>query len=138
MCGDNSWLRPFADALGWTDAFLDRILMTVILVRDEVEHSRFVLDWQQVLSEREAGDGPAAADEVRRGGAGDAWRAGVQGGRGQGGQGGREGRGTGREGAGWEGTEREGIKGGQAWGSGLGLCSCAHTLVHIGCHPCKQ
>lgn len=68
MCGDNSWLRPFADALGWTDAFLDRILMTVILVRDEVEHSRFVLDWQQVLSERAAGDGPAAADEVRRGG----------------------------------------------------------------------
>ena len=42
-CGDKSWARPFADALGWTDAFLDRILMTVILIRDEVEHSRFSL-----------------------------------------------------------------------------------------------
>ena len=43
VCGDQSWMRPFADALGWTDAFLDRILMTVILIRDEVEHSRFSL-----------------------------------------------------------------------------------------------
>ena len=41
--GDKSWTRPFADAFGWTDAFLDRILMTVILIRDEVEHSRFSL-----------------------------------------------------------------------------------------------
>ena len=40
-CGDKAWARPLTDLLGWTDAFLDRILMTVILVRDEVEHSRF-------------------------------------------------------------------------------------------------
>ena len=43
VCGDASWAKPVADALGWTDAFLDRILMTVILIRDEVEHSRFSL-----------------------------------------------------------------------------------------------
>eukprot|EP00955_Chlamydomonas_euryale_P004095 42494-Chlamydomonas_euryale.AAC.1 len=24
VCGDRSWVRPFADALGWTDAFLGR------------------------------------------------------------------------------------------------------------------
>lgn len=35
-CGDKAWARPLTDLLGWTDAFLDRILMTVILVRDEV------------------------------------------------------------------------------------------------------
>jgi len=42
-CGRRALTRPFADAFGWTDAFLDRILMSVILVRDEVEHSRFKL-----------------------------------------------------------------------------------------------
>ncbi|GAX78760.1 hypothetical protein CEUSTIGMA_g6197.t1 [Chlamydomonas eustigma] len=42
VCGDNSWGRPFADLFGWKDAFLDRILMNVILVRDEVEHSCYV------------------------------------------------------------------------------------------------
>ena len=36
VCGDASWAKPMADALGWTDAFLDRILMNVILIRDEV------------------------------------------------------------------------------------------------------
>mmetsp|Transcript_6312 Transcript_6312/g.13904 ORF Transcript_6312/g.13904 Transcript_6312/m.13904 type:complete len:915 (+) Transcript_6312:68-2812(+) len=41
VCSDCSWLRPFADLMGWTDAFLDRMLMTVMLVRDAVEHSRF-------------------------------------------------------------------------------------------------
>eukprot|EP00798_Chlamydomonas_sp_ICE-L_P012258 gene12258-15404_t len=35
-------LKPAADLLGWTDAFLDRILMSVTLIRDEVEHSRFL------------------------------------------------------------------------------------------------
>ncbi|KAG1665198.1 hypothetical protein FOA52_002599 [Chlamydomonas sp. UWO 241] len=60
-CGDRSWVRPLADAAGWTDAFLDRILMSVILVRDEVEHSRFKLKPLSLLT---SGTGPAAlADE---------------------------------------------------------------------------
>jgi hypothetical protein len=34
--GERSWLRPFADALGWVDAYVERMLMAVILVKDEV------------------------------------------------------------------------------------------------------
>ena len=30
--GGRSWAKPLCDTMGWTDAFLDRILMTVILV----------------------------------------------------------------------------------------------------------
>ena len=33
MVGENSWLVWLTGALGWKDAFLDRILMAVILVR---------------------------------------------------------------------------------------------------------
>jgi hypothetical protein len=34
--GERSWVRPFADALGWVDAYVERMLMAVILVKDEV------------------------------------------------------------------------------------------------------
>lgn len=34
--GERSWLRPFAAALGWVDAYIERMLMAVILVKDEV------------------------------------------------------------------------------------------------------
>jgi hypothetical protein len=34
--GERSWLRPFSDALGWVDAYVERMLMAVILVKDEV------------------------------------------------------------------------------------------------------
>ncbi len=34
--GEGSWLRPLADALGWVDAYVERMLMAVILVKDEV------------------------------------------------------------------------------------------------------
>jgi hypothetical protein len=33
-------LRPFADALGWVDAYVERMLMAVILVKDEVGGGR--------------------------------------------------------------------------------------------------
>ncbi len=41
VCGDSS-SASLGGLLGWTDAFLDRILCNVNLVRDEVEHSCFV------------------------------------------------------------------------------------------------
>lgn len=41
-CAPGSWFRPLSDCLGWTDAFVDRILMSIQLVRDEVEHRGFV------------------------------------------------------------------------------------------------
>lgn len=31
-CGESSWLRPMSDLLGWREAFLERILMSVLLV----------------------------------------------------------------------------------------------------------
>jgi hypothetical protein len=34
--GERSWLRPILDALGWVDAYVERMLMAVILVKDEV------------------------------------------------------------------------------------------------------
>jgi hypothetical protein len=34
--GERSWLRPLLDALGWVDAYIERMLMAVILVKDEV------------------------------------------------------------------------------------------------------
>ncbi|GFR41631.1 hypothetical protein Agub_g2358 [Astrephomene gubernaculifera] len=43
VCGERSWLRLGADLVGWTDAFLDRMLMAVTLLRDEVEQGRFVV-----------------------------------------------------------------------------------------------
>eukprot|EP00879_Flechtneria_rotunda_P033504 GHRR01037116.1.p1 GENE.GHRR01037116.1~~GHRR01037116.1.p1 ORF type:complete len:457 (+),score=146.66 GHRR01037116.1:1129-2499(+) len=33
---EDSWFRPIADALGWVDAYIERMLMAVILVKDEV------------------------------------------------------------------------------------------------------
>lgn len=33
-------MRPFADALGWVDAYIERMLMAVILVKDEVSTPR--------------------------------------------------------------------------------------------------
>lgn len=35
---EHSWLRPFAAALGWVDAYVERMLMAVVLVKDEVSH----------------------------------------------------------------------------------------------------
>ncbi|GIM04429.1 hypothetical protein Vretimale_9010 [Volvox reticuliferus] len=43
VCGERSWFRLAADLAGWTDAFLDRMLMAVTLLRDEVEQARFVV-----------------------------------------------------------------------------------------------
>ncbi|KAG1680323.1 hypothetical protein FOA52_015413 [Chlamydomonas sp. UWO 241] len=80
-CGDRAWVRPFADMLGWTDAFLDRILMSVILVRDVVEHSRFVLKPLSLLATTGAGPRPEDQESStgrregvtsRSGGSGDA------------------------------------------------------------------
>ncbi|KXZ52675.1 hypothetical protein GPECTOR_9g721 [Gonium pectorale] len=42
-CGPRSWLRPVSSLAGWTDSFLERILMSVTLVRDEVEQRRFAV-----------------------------------------------------------------------------------------------
>ncbi|GFR49260.1 hypothetical protein Agub_g11278, partial [Astrephomene gubernaculifera] len=41
VCGSRSWVRPLSSAAGWQDSFLDRILMSVHLLRDEVEQRRF-------------------------------------------------------------------------------------------------
>uniref|UniRef100_A0A7R9VPK8 PH domain-containing protein n=1 Tax=Chlamydomonas euryale TaxID=1486919 RepID=A0A7R9VPK8_9CHLO len=48
-CGEKSLLHPLSSAAGLVDAFLAHMLGAVILVRDEVEHSRFVLAWQDLL-----------------------------------------------------------------------------------------
>ncbi|KAG1665609.1 hypothetical protein FOA52_003256 [Chlamydomonas sp. UWO 241] len=48
-CGDKSFLRPMSHASGMVDAFLERILMSVLLVRNEVEASKFVLEWQKLI-----------------------------------------------------------------------------------------
>jgi hypothetical protein len=37
--GERSWLRPILDALGWVDAYVERMLMAVILVKDEVSQT---------------------------------------------------------------------------------------------------
>ena len=37
--GERSWLRPILDALGWVDAYVERMLMAVILVKDEVSRA---------------------------------------------------------------------------------------------------
>ncbi|KAG2483121.1 hypothetical protein HYH03_018011 [Edaphochlamys debaryana] len=42
-CGERSWLRLVSEAVGWTNAFLDNMLMAVTLLRDEVEQGRFVV-----------------------------------------------------------------------------------------------
>ncbi len=91
VCGPRSWGRPLAAAAGWTDSFLDRVLMSVQLLRDEVEQRRFVRPphavvasakarydevrgverrrlWQGRRSERVRGDG--ARDVCRDAGAG--------------------------------------------------------------------
>lgn len=40
---ERSWMRGPSQQAGLVDAFLDRILMSIILVRDEVEHKRFAV-----------------------------------------------------------------------------------------------
>ena len=42
-CGEDSWFKPIADAFGWVDAYVERMLMAVILVKDEVEQRRFLV-----------------------------------------------------------------------------------------------
>ncbi|EFJ41032.1 hypothetical protein VOLCADRAFT_99063 [Volvox carteri f. nagariensis] len=41
VCSSSSWIRSLASAAGWVDSFLDRILMSVHLLRDELEQRRF-------------------------------------------------------------------------------------------------
>jgi hypothetical protein len=53
-CGDASWFRFAADAMGWVDAYVERMLMSVILVKDEVEQSRFMHSPFKMLSSAEA------------------------------------------------------------------------------------
>ncbi|KAF5830177.1 hypothetical protein DUNSADRAFT_14931 [Dunaliella salina] len=68
VCGENSWFRPLSDLLGWREAFLDRILMSVLLVRDEVEQGRFAVQPFQLVSpytEVEAEEKAAEADGDR-------------------------------------------------------------------------
>lgn len=48
--GERSWLRPAADALGWVDAYVERMLMAVILVKDEIEQRRFLVQPFAMLS----------------------------------------------------------------------------------------
>ncbi len=43
VCSSGSWAHPVASAAGWVDNFLDRILMSVHLLRDEVEQRRFIV-----------------------------------------------------------------------------------------------
>ncbi|GFH06535.1 DUF1336 domain-containing protein [Haematococcus lacustris] len=49
-CGEHSWFRPISDLMGWREAFLERMLMSVVLVRDEVEQSRFAVQPFQLIS----------------------------------------------------------------------------------------
>ncbi|KAG2452092.1 hypothetical protein HYH02_003127 [Chlamydomonas schloesseri] len=65
VCGERSWLRLASELVGWTDAFLDRMLMAVTLLRDEVEQGRFVVQPLSMVAsqvkERER-DATSAAD----------------------------------------------------------------------------
>jgi hypothetical protein len=36
LLGERSWLQPVLHAVGWVDAYVERMLMAVILVKDEV------------------------------------------------------------------------------------------------------
>eukprot|EP00775_Hariotina_reticulata_P008904 gene8904-9081_t len=60
--GERSWLRPFADALGWVDAYVERMLMAVILVKDEVEQRRFLVQPFSILSNQTAVVGSGAGE----------------------------------------------------------------------------
>ena len=62
MCADKSWARPLVALAGWTDAFLERILMSVTLLRDEVEQRRFTVQPFKMVSSAKA-----RFNEVRRG-----------------------------------------------------------------------
>lgn len=79
VCGPGSWVRPLASAAGWVDSFLDRILMSVHLLRDEVEQRRFSMQpFKLVASAKarlnEVGDG--GGGRTLNAGAGTAARAG--------------------------------------------------------------
>ncbi|GLC50722.1 hypothetical protein PLESTB_000412200 [Pleodorina starrii] len=54
VCGSSSWVRPFASTAGWVDSFLDRILMSVHLLRDEVEQRRFSIQPFKLVSSAKA------------------------------------------------------------------------------------
>ncbi|KAJ9521560.1 hypothetical protein QJQ45_008851 [Haematococcus lacustris] len=49
-CGEHSWFRPFVDLMGWREAFLEQMLMSVVLVRDEVEQGRFAVQPFQLIT----------------------------------------------------------------------------------------
>ncbi|MEW5301210.1 MAG: hypothetical protein WDW36_004084 [Sanguina aurantia] len=59
---ERSWLRGPSRQAGLVDAFLDRILMSIILVRDEVEHKRFSVQPFSLL----ASNKPAGVDLFAR------------------------------------------------------------------------
>ncbi|GIM10649.1 hypothetical protein Vretimale_14246 [Volvox reticuliferus] len=50
VCSSSSWARRFASTVGWVDSFLDRILMSVHLLRDEVEQRRFMVQPFKLVS----------------------------------------------------------------------------------------
>ncbi|GLI71569.1 hypothetical protein VaNZ11_016833 [Volvox africanus] len=54
VCSSSSWARRFASAVGWVDSFLDRILMSVHLLRDEVEQRRFMVQPFKLVSSAKA------------------------------------------------------------------------------------
>ncbi|KAG2425268.1 hypothetical protein HXX76_013850 [Chlamydomonas incerta] len=54
VCTDKSWARPLVALAGWTDAFLERILMSVTLLRDEVEQRRFTVQPFKMVSSAKA------------------------------------------------------------------------------------
>jgi hypothetical protein len=81
--GERSWLRPLLDALGWVDAYIERMLMAVILVKDEIEQRRFLVQPFMMLSEAAA---PPRRHRRRRRGAG---AGGGEGGEGEGEEGAR-------------------------------------------------
>ncbi|PNW71078.1 hypothetical protein CHLRE_17g745697v5 [Chlamydomonas reinhardtii] len=54
VCADKSWARPLVALAGWTDAFLERILMSVTLLRDEVEQRRFTVQPFKMVSSAKA------------------------------------------------------------------------------------
>ncbi|KAG2492963.1 hypothetical protein HYH03_008870 [Edaphochlamys debaryana] len=53
-CNPNSWTGKFSTAAGFTDSFLDRILMSVNLLRDEVEQRRFAVQPFKLVSSAKA------------------------------------------------------------------------------------
>ncbi|KXZ52674.1 hypothetical protein GPECTOR_9g720 [Gonium pectorale] len=70
-CSEASWLSRLSSLAGWTDSFLERILMSVTLVRDEVEQRRFAVQPFKLVASAKARFNQAQLRQFRASAGGD-------------------------------------------------------------------